>query len=156
VRLASAALVAVALLLAGCGGEDDEGSDVASGTGDTFTTAPTSWDGPPEPSEDGTISVAGFNEYARTLPDERRVPRELAIEFLQIEEPYEIEVKNRQTVTSVTVLRSNLEDDSVRAVRYLLDFGRLPGGVASLAFARVDYQCQQGRGHQGFSPALCL
>jgi hypothetical protein len=156
VRVASVVLIAVALL-AGCGGNANDGSNAETGTGDTFTTAPTSWDGPPEPAEDGTISVAGFNEYARTLPDEDRVPRDLALEFLQVEAPpYTVEVETRPGGTTVTLLRDNLEDDSVRAQRYTVEFALITGGAVSLSSARVDYQCQQNRGHQNFSPELCL
>jgi hypothetical protein len=154
VKLASLALVAVALL-AGCGSGDD-GDDAASGT--VPTTAPTAWGGPPQPAEDGTISVAGFNEYAQQeLPESKRVPRELALEFLQVESPpYDVELETRPGGTTVTVLRDNLEDDSVRAQRYTLEFALVSGGVVNLSSARVDYQCQPNRGHQDFAPELCL
>jgi hypothetical protein len=156
VRRASLALIAAALL-AGCGSDDNNGSNAGTGTGDTFTTAPTTWDGPPEPSEDGTISVAGFNEYARTLPDEQRGPRELALEFLQVEAPpYSVDVETRPGGSTVTLLRDNLEDDSVRAQRYTLEFALFSGGEVNLGSARVDYKCQPNRGHQNFSPELCL
>jgi hypothetical protein len=166
VRLASAGLLAV-LVLAGCGG-DDNGSDAAPGTDATTTTpttttttttttrAPSSWNGPPEPAEDGTMSVAGFNEYAQTLPRGKRVPRELAIEFLQVQQPYEVELETRPGGTTVTVLQDNLEDDSVRARRYTLEFALVTQGAVNLSSARVDYQCHEGRGHQDFSPELCL
>jgi hypothetical protein len=156
VRLASVVLIAAALL-AGCGGDSDGDDNAAEGTTGTFTTAPTSWDGPPEPAEDGTISVAGFNEYARALPDEERMPRGLALEFLQVEAPpYEVDVETRPGGTTVTVLRENLEDDSVRAQRYTLEFALVSGGDVSLSSARVDYRCQPDRGHQNFTPELCL
>lgn len=156
-RRVSLGLIAVALLLAGCGGDESNGSEGSDGSSGTFTTAPTAWDGPPEPAEDGTISVAGFNEYARTLPDEDRMPRGLALEFLQVEAPpYEVDVETRPGGTTVTVLRENLEDDSVRAQRYTLEFALVSGGDVSLSSARVDYRCQPDRGHQNFTPELCL
>jgi hypothetical protein len=155
VKFASVALVAVALL-AGCGSDDDEGSDASTGT--VPTTAPMAWAGPPQPAEDGTISVAGFNEYAQQeLPESKRVPRELALEFLQVESPpYDLVEATRPGGTTVTVQRDNLEDDSVRAQRYTLEFALFSGGVVNLSSARVDYQCQPNRGHQNFSPELCL
>jgi hypothetical protein len=156
VRLFSATLVAVALLV-GCGSDDGDG-DASPGTGTVPTTAPTAWAGPPQPAEDGTISVAGFNEYAQQeLPESKRVPRELALEFLQVASPpYEVELETRPGGTTVTLLRDNLEDDSVRAQRYTLEFALVSGGVVNLSSARVDYQCQPNRGHQDFSPELCL
>ena len=155
-RLASAALVAV-VLLAGCGSGDDEGGDDAA-SGTVPTTAPIVWGGAPQPAEDGTISVAGFNEYAQQeLPESKRVPRELALEFLQVESPpYDVELDTRPGGSTVTLLRDNLEDDSVRAQRYTLEFALVAGGEVSLSSARVDYRCQPNRGHQDFAPELCL
>lgn len=150
-RLLASALVAVGLL-AGCGYGD--GDDAQS----TTTVEPATWSGPPRPAEDGTISVEGFNEYAQQeLPAEKRVPRELAIEFLQAEEPYEVTLDtSRPGGTTVTVLKDNLEDDSVRAQRHILEFSLFSGGVVNLSEARVEYRCQAGRGQQDFSPELCL
>jgi hypothetical protein len=154
VRLASFALLAV-LVLAGCGAEDN-GSDASPATDTTTTTAPTSWAGPPAPAEDGTISVAGFNEYAQTLPRGKQVPEELAIEFLRIQQPYEIDMETRPGGSTVTVLQDDLEDDSVRARRYTLEFALVTQGAVNLSSARVDYRCQPNRGHQDFAPELCL
>lgn len=149
-RLLASALVVLALL-AGCGYGDDDASS-------TTTVVPATWSGPPEAAEDGTISVAGFNEYAQQeLSAEDRVPRELAIEFLQVQEPYEVTVDtSRAGGATVMVLKDDLEDDSVRAQRYTLEFGLFSGGVVKLTEARVDYMCQPNRGHQDFSPELCL
>ena len=55
----------------------------------------------------------------------------------------------------MTVLRDGLEDDSVRAERYVLELER-DGGIWKLVSARRDQRCQAMRGHQEFSPALCV
>ena len=148
-RLLASALVAVTLL-AGCGyGDDDDEQS-------TTTVEPASWSGPPRPAEDGTISVEGFNEYAESLPETERLPRPLAVEFLRPREPYEVSTKMRTGGATVFVLRDNLEDDSVRAERHQLGFGLVSGGEWRLFTAQVAYQCQPNRGHQDFSPELCL
>jgi len=153
VRLASALLLVMVILLAGCGSDDEP--DASSGT--VPTTASMAWAGPPKAAEDGTISVEGFNEYAQQeLPEEKRVPRDMAIEFLQIQEPYEVTLDTRPGGTTVTVLKDNLEDDSVRAQRHTLEFALFSGGEVNLGQARVDYKCHLNRGHQDFSPELCL
>jgi hypothetical protein len=153
VRFASALLAISAVLLVGCGSDDEP--DASSGT--VPTSAPMAWGGPPKPAEDGTISVAGFNEYAQQeMPEEKRVPRDMAIEFLQVQEPYTITLDTRPGGTTVVVLKDNLEDDSVKAQRHTLEFALVSGGVVNLGEARVDYRCHKNRGHQDFSPELCL
>jgi hypothetical protein len=143
------------LVLAGCG-EDDNGSD-AGDIRSTETTAPSAWSGPPQPAEDGTIAVAGFNEYAETLPDEQRVPRKLALEFVQLESStYDSVESTRPGGTTVTLHEDNLEDDSVRARRYTLEFALVTHGAVNLSSARVEYRCQPNRGHQEFSAEPCL
>lgn len=152
---ARALLLALVVLLAGCG-FDAYDSGESSGTVST-APAPTTWSGPPQPADDGTISVAGFNEYAQqSLPESKRTPRDMAIEFLQVKEPYDVSLDTRAGGTTVTVLRDSLEDDSVRAQRHTLEFALFSGGVVNLSSAKVEYRCHQGRGHQDFSPELCL
>lgn len=148
-RLASVALIAVALL-AGCGSGDDDSQS-------TTTVQAATWNGPPAPAEDGTISTAGFNEHAQTLPVSQRVPEQLALEFLQVEsQAYMAETDTRPGGTRVTVTQDDLEDDSVRVRRYVLEFSLVAQGAVNLSSARVDYKCHEGRGHQDFSPELCL
>ena len=61
------------------------------------------------------------------------------------------EVRNFSEVVATLV---GLQDDSVRDARYTLEYQRLNGRWKLRA---VDYaqRCQPGRGHQGYSPALC-
>jgi hypothetical protein len=150
-KSASAFLVAVALLVAGCGyGDDDDGNDAENGS------TPTSWSGPPKPDENGMLAVDEYNEYAESLPAEDRQPREMVLEFLQPRDPYEITVNMRPGGATAVVLRDDLEDDSVRAERTQVELGLGSGGVWRLNSAQVMYQCHEGRGHAGFSPELCF
>jgi hypothetical protein len=150
-KSASAFLVAVALLVSGCGyGDDDDGNDAGNGS------TPTSWSGPPQPDENGMLAVDEYNEYAESLPAEDRQPREMVLEFLQPREPYDIIVNTRPGGATAVVLRDDLEDDSVRAERTQVELMLASGGEWRLSSAQVMYQCHEGRGHQGFSPELCL
>jgi hypothetical protein len=148
----SGALLAVAVLLSGCGATDQ-----SSGTATETQSAPATWSGSPPAAGDGTISVEGFNAYAEGLPESKQNPRSLAIEFLRLREPFEVtQDTSRAGGSKVFVLRDNLEDDSVHAQRYTLEFSLVSQGKLQLDAARVDYQCQPERGHQDFSPKLCL
>ena len=58
----------------------------------------------------------------------------------------------------VTLTQGNLADDSVRSIRYLLEFA--PYGAATqkqwqIVWAGEQFQCQSGRGHQDWSSDLC-
>jgi hypothetical protein len=114
------------------------------------------WDGPPLPSADGTVSIQGFNEYAKTLPPYKRGPHALALEFLQSEVPARVTIANRPGGATVTVLRNGLQDDSVRADRYVFGFGLVTGGKWRLFTVHRVQQCQAHRGHQDFSPKKCV
>jgi hypothetical protein len=149
-----APLSCVAFLLAGCGGSDGGGE---SETPTETKTVPATWSGPPQPAKDGTMPVDEFNAYAEGLPAAKRDLRSLAIEFVRPRRPYKVTLDtSRAGGSTVTLLRDNLEDDSVRAERYTLEIALVTGGKLLLGSARVDYKCQPMRGHQDFSPELCL
>ncbi len=167
-KFASAVIVfALGLALGACGSSSPSSGTTTSepttqmtSTGSTSTGAttsvPTSWSGPPQAGPDGSIAIDGFNEYAEAhFPAEKRVPRELAIEFLQPTGKYEVDVTNRTGGATVVVLRDSLEDDSVHAIRHELGFGLITGGKWRLFTAKAAYKCQQGRGHQEFTAELC-
>lgn len=133
-----------------------QATSTASTSTGTTTSVPTSWSGPPQAGPDGSIAIDGFNEYAAThLPAEKRVPRELAVEFLRPSGSYDVQVTNRVGGATVVVLQDNLEDDSVHAIRHELGFGLVTGGKWRLFTAKAAYKCQQGRGHQNFTAELC-
>ena len=167
-RFASAAVLLLLLVPAGCGSDDDESSAGDSTTtvetkkvptmpAETETTSTITWSGPPQPAEDGTISTEGFNEYAQTLPESKRNDAQaLALEFVRPQKPYTVASDQRLGGTTFTITRTGLEDDSVRAIRYVLGFALVSGGEVKLMDAKAQYQCHEGRGHQEFSSELCL
>ena len=84
------------------------------------------------------MSVQGFNEYVHTLPPSRRGgPKELALEFLKPRGKYQLTMTTRPGRSTVTVIRDNLEDDSVRAERYVLNFALVTGGRVEIGRAHV-------------------
>jgi hypothetical protein len=135
-QLALAALV-FALGIAACGGADDP--------------APATWSGPQFPyPADGELPVDGFQAYAESVDAGwERDPAALAREFVRADGAVSVDGDR------VTLLRDGLEDDSVRAERYVLSLGR-EGEIWRLDAARREQRCQAGRGHQEFGPALCL
>jgi hypothetical protein len=138
VRAVAVVFLLFATLVAACGGESQPAS-------------PATWNGPQRPyPADGVLSVDGFRAYADSVDaDWERDPAALAREFVRAD--------GQTTVSDsrVTLLRDSLEDDSVRAERYLLDLER-DGDVWTLKSARWEQRCHVGRGHQDFSPELCL
>jgi len=132
-------------LVAGCGAEDDAGAPA------TTEPAP-EWSGVPElRPEGGTLEVDGFRSYAEAVDEAwERDPEALAREYLRLEDGVLTVDDSR-----VTLLRDGLEDDSVRAERWVLDLER-DGDRWTLAAARWEQRCHQGRGHQDFGNELCL
>lgn len=135
-------LVRVVLLLllsaavAGCGGSE----------------APPAWAGPDELRPvGGALEVEAFERYAESVDEVwEHDPEALAREFLRLGDGV-------ATVSAdgVTVLRDGLEDDSVRAERFVLELEH-DGEVWSLVAARWEQRCHEGRGHQEFGPELCV
>jgi hypothetical protein len=166
--------VLLLLVLAGaCGGDDDEAAETVTVTVTTTTTttttaptttsaAPGTWAGIPEPPPaDGSLPVEEFNAYAESVdePWERDIALVTA-EFVRRDETeagsssYQ-GTSNGGTATTSLVL-DGLFDDSVRARRYDLTLSRRPDGTWRIDTARWAQRCQPGRGHQAFTPALCV
>jgi len=117
-------------------------------------TSPThpDWSGPAErrPS-DGVLEVNAFQEHADAVDEDwERDPEALAREYLGALEG-EASVDGSQ----VTLLREDLQDDSVEAERFVLELE--PDDERwKLVSARWEQRCHAGRGHQVFSPELCI
>jgi hypothetical protein len=133
-------VLAAALLLAGCGGGGGHEQ----------------WAGPPPPAADGSVSIAGFDQAARS-------PLDTAAAFLRLDQVQAAtttlvsrtaaEGGDRATVTATF---DGLLDDSIRAHRYVLELEQQTDGTWRLRSATFSQRCQPGRGHQDFSPALCV
>jgi hypothetical protein len=120
------------------------------------------WSGPPPPDEAGRIAVEGFNVFLSNHPDLARSPLRAATEFVRLKDPRAIttrvieqapELEDPDDVR-VLLTEDGLADDSVRAVRFVLQFHRT-GRRWRLESARRLQRCQPGRGHQRFSPRPC-
>jgi hypothetical protein len=166
----AAALVAV-LVAGGCAG-DDEATETVTETetvtvtvtetaASTTTAAPGTWTGPPDPADDGTVAVEGFNAYAESV--EEPWERDIALvtdEFVQRDtieaanSSYQGSLNNDTATTSLVL--DGLFDDSVRAWRYDLTLSQRPDGTWRVDSARWGQRCQRGRGHQAFTAEPCI
>jgi hypothetical protein len=137
-------VIGLVLLLAACGGDDD--GDAAG------TTAVAAWQGVPElRPRSGTLDVEGFRSYTESVEADFETDEEALVrEYLGVEDG-EVTVDGPRT----TLLRDSLEDDSVRAERWLLDLAR-EGDVWMIVAARWEQRCHEQRGHQEFTPELCI
>jgi hypothetical protein len=136
-RLLAILALVLATAVAACGG--------------TGEAAPAAWDGPQRPyPTDGVLPVDDFRAYADSVDaDWERDPAAVAREYVR--------AAGAVTVagSTATLLRDDLEDDSVRSERYVLELEQ-DGDVWTLVSARWEQRCHDGRGHQEFSPELCV
>jgi hypothetical protein len=140
------ALVSSAVALAGCGGDDV-----------------TIWDGPPDPAADGSVATAGFVQYADDVDETwEGSPAASAAAFLRLDEREvsRTTIDEKQTgegtgPATVLVTLDGLFDDSVRAERWTLSFEREDESYR-LTAATWAQRCQDGRGHQTFTPEPCV
>ena len=90
------------------------------------------WDGPPRPDESGNIAVEGFNRFLSRNADLARSPVRATIEFVRLKDPNALTTRVRAKASQlenpssvrVTLIEDGLPDDSIRAVRYRLEFKR--------------------------------
>lgn len=172
------ALLAV-LVASACAGDDDSASqtvtvttastvtvtETTTETTETTAPPPSAWEGLREPlPADGTLQVDAFNAYAESVDEPWE--RDLAAtvnEFVGRDRSEAPSVSFQATSgpegsgpTSASLLLDRLPDDSVRARRYDLTLSRRQDGTWRIDSASWAQRCQQGRGHQAFTPALCL
>jgi hypothetical protein len=134
-----------ALLLTGCGGGE-------SGAVPTETSTAIGWEGVAElRPRDGELEVDEFRAFAAGVDAIwEREPEALVREYLGVDDG-EVTVDGPRT----TLLRDSLEDDSVRAERWLLDLAQ-EDETWTIVAARWEQRCHENRGHQDFSPELCI
>jgi hypothetical protein len=124
------------------------------------------WGQPPDVNlSSGTVSIDEFNVFLEAAdPSWAHSPLRATLEFLLLDEPdaqattVEIETVSPEggDEASVTVIKDGLADDSVGAIRFVLDFKRQGDGSWRLRSAKWAQRCQVGRGHQDFSTELCV
>lgn len=134
-------------------------------TTETTTAPPGDWNGLEEPlPASGELPVDAFNAYAESVdePWERNVAATTS-EYVGRDRVDVPSVSFQATSggegegpTSASLLLSGLLDDSVRARRYDLTLSRRQDGTWRIDSASWTQSCRQGRGHQAFTPALCI
>ena len=160
-RALPAALAAV-LLASGCTGDDESATETITVTTPTTvtvteTTAGTSGGVPAS----GALPVAAFNARTERVdePWERDL-RQTTDRFLALPAQESGNTSFQGTSSgdtgSASLLVDGLGDDSVRARRYELTFTRRDDGTWKIETASWAQRCQQGRGHQTFSPEPCV
>ena len=110
------------------------------------------WSGPAElrPSN-GVLEVDEFRAHADAVDEEwERDPEALTREYLGA-----LEGEVSLDGTQVTLLRDDLQDDSVEAERFVLELEQNDESWR-LVSARWEQRCHTGRGHRVFSPELCV
>jgi hypothetical protein len=145
--LAYAAFLLATVALGGCGGSSDEAT----------------WDGPPEPSADGTVAVDGFGDYTAEVEETwEGSPATAAGVFLRLDQRTAVRTTIGATASpegsgpqTVVVTLDGLADDSIRAERWTLSF-QPDDDVYRLTDARWAQRCQPDRGHADFSPEPCV
>jgi hypothetical protein len=121
------------------------------------------WTGPPRPDENGNMDVDRFNRFLSRHTELARSPIRATIEFVRLKDPRALTTTIREAAdrlenpseVRVILTQDGLADDSIRAVRFTLDFRRA-GRRWRLESARRTQKCQPGRGHQGFSAKPCV
>ena len=163
-KLLAATALGLALSLSACGGDDDGEVDANRGC----ASAPPSsadWHGRAEGARPaGRVEVVPFNSFLESAdPEISDSPCNAARVFLHLDRPQgegttvDVTVEPESAAEArVTITRDHLPDDSVRAERWTLEFEPGAGDSVRLARGRVAYRCQRGRGHQDFSPRLCV
>jgi hypothetical protein len=163
------------LLASACTGNDEAARTVTVKSATTITVTETTsgamtttagpsekWKGLPEPlPADGTLPVDAFNEHAERVdePWERNL-RGTVDEFIGFAELKAPNVSFQATSgggpTNASILLDGLLDDSVQARRYDLTLSRRQDGTWRIESAFWAQRCQEGRGHQAFTPAPCI
>jgi hypothetical protein len=130
----------------------------------TTTPGPeTGWPGP-APRPDGVVPVAAFNAFLDTNHATwTRSPLRTSVEFLQLDDTTAFTTTVRVTTNpdareqaDVVATPDGLLDDSVHATRFEVHLTRRSDASWRLTSARWSQQCQLNRGHQDFTPELCV
>lgn len=166
IALAAIAALAASLALGACGDDDEPGgNDVARGCSEELPDS-SGWSGnAPIDPETGEVDVEAFNEYlAEAEPPVSTSPCDAARVFARIDaqgDPeqggatVEVEPEDSAEATA-TIVTEGLQDDSIEAQRWTLEFGPAEGDRIELRSGLVEYRCHEGRGQQDFATDLCL
>ena len=113
---------------------------------------------------DGTLPVEAFNAYTESIDEPWE--RDLAAVTNAFVEAGASDATQRSfqatssgegaVSASASLTLGGLLDDSVRAQRYDLELNARDDGTWSVESATWSQRCQEGRGHQTFTPEPCL
>jgi len=165
-RSAAAALALIAtLVLVGCGDDAEEETQEPTVQRTCSAQHPgiSGWDGfaPVDPTT-GEIDVSGFNSYLKSAePPISTSPCDAAYVFAAgiVENGPEVTVNVAPEGTpdaTATIVAEGLEDDSIAAQRWTLQFASANGDRIKVVQANTEYRCQKGRGQRNFSSELCM
>jgi hypothetical protein len=132
----------------------------------TPSSEPTAaWERFPTHDTSGDLEVAKFNAYLESAePIWANSPLRTALEYLVVDQPEALTTTvvmktfppEGANEAVVTFTEDGLADDSVGAVRYVLDLDRGSDGGWRIRSGSWSQRCQQGRGHQDFAPETCV
>ena len=113
--------------------------------------------------EDGTLPVDDFNAYTESVdyPWERSISA-VTEAFVEagageaVRRTFVSTSSDEEGTSATATLTLGLLDDSVRSQRYRLQLTRREDGTWTIESASWAQRCHEGRGHQDFSPELCL
>jgi hypothetical protein len=160
-----AALLLAVLALVGCGGDGETTTvTIATTVGAAVPLPPTPPALPSPLPEDGTLPVDEFNAYTEDLVQEpwERDPGSVLAAFVDAgaidaaSRSFESTSRDEGTTATATLVLDGLFDDSVRARRYDAELRRRADMTWELVSATWAQRCRAGRGHQDFSPELCV
>lgn len=173
-----ASLVLLGLLSSACASEPRAGTRAAPEPSPTVTATPSVtetpepsprvapvWDQFPTLEPSGGIPFDEFNAYLESAePPWATSPLRASLEFLRLDEPVALTTSVVMETSPpeggeravVTVTKEGLADDSIGAIRYVLEFERQTDDSWRLTSAAWAQRCQGGRGHQDFTPELCV
>jgi hypothetical protein len=157
-------LIAVLVLASGCGGEKETVTVTVTVTETTPAPAPTLPPRLPFPlPEDGTLPVEDFNAYTESVdyPWERSLSA-LTDAYVEggagdtLQRSFRSRPSDEEGTSATATLTLGLLDDSVQSQRYRLELSRREDDTWTIESASWSQRCHEGRGHQDFSPELCL
>jgi hypothetical protein len=112
---------------------------------------------------DGTLPVADFNAYTETVDEHwEQDLASVAGAFVgagrtdAARRSFEATSRDEGASATATLTLDGLFDDSVAAQRYDLELTRRDDGTWTIDSASWAQRCQEGRGHQDFSPEPCV
>jgi hypothetical protein len=177
-RSLGASLVLLGLLSSACASEPRAGTRAAPEPSPKVTATPSptdtpkpspqvapAWDQFPTLEPSGRIPFDEFNAYLESAePPWATSPLRASLEFLRLDEPVALTTSVVMETSPpeggeravVTVTKEGLADDSIGAIRYVLEFERQADDSWRLMSAAWAQRCQGGRGHQDFTPELCI